>query len=192
MYINKMNFMNITENRKKTWKILREIIFWILLIFLVMQIILTFMVNLTPKFLMKINPIQILEVTSDSMYPKFHTGDGLLIDRTAFDKLQKGDMVTFFADGNLVTHEIVEIGDDGTITTEGIANGIPDNPITKNEYVGKVRLIVPGFSKFLSMTYGPGRKALWIILVIVVCFGNEIFSVIYDWIGERGKKREKK
>lgn len=192
MYINKMHFMNTTENRKKTWKILREIIFWILLIFLVMQIILTFMVNLTPKFLMKINPIQILEVTSDSMYPKFHTGDGLLIDRTAFDKLQKGDMVTFFADGNLVTHEIIEIGDDGTITTEGIANGIPDNPITKNEYVGKVRLIVPGFSKFLSMTYGPGRKALWIILVIVVCFGNEIFSVIYDWIGERGKKREKK
>lgn len=192
MYINKMHFMNTTENRKKTWKILREIIFWILLIFLVMQVILTFMVNLTPKFLMKINPIQILEVTSDSMYPKFHTGDGLLIDRTAFDKLQKGDMVTFFADGNLVTHEIVEIGDDGTITTEGIANGIPDNPITKNEYVGKVRLIVPGFSKFLSMTYGPGRKALWIILVIVVCFGNEIFSVIYDWIGERGKKREKK
>lgn len=184
--------MSTTENRKKTGKLLREIIFWILLVFLILQIILTFMVNLAPKFLTKISPLQILEVTSDSMYPKFHTGDGLLIDRTAFDKLQKGDMVTFFADGNLVTHEIVEIGDDGTVTTEGIASGIPDAPITKSEYVGRVRLIVPGFSRFLSMTYGPGRKALWIILVIVVCFGNEIFSVLYDWIGERGRKREKK
>lgn len=170
---------NVKHN---TWKIIQKVIFWILLVIFVIQLALSAMVAIRPQLILHTVPIRILEVTSDSMYPKFHTGDGLILGNTKYEDLQVGDIISYYQSGDLVTHEIVEIGNDGTITTEGLANGIPDNPITKEQYVGKVRVILPGFSWFLSLSYGPVRKAIWIALIIVICFGTEIFSWVYDKI----------
>lgn len=169
-----------SANSRRIWHVLRNIAFVILLTLLILQILLTFSLQSDPEKLVDRMPFSLLEITSDSMYPKFHTGDGVLETKPDFSTLKTGDIITFYQSGELVTHEIVSVNEDGTVTTEGIANNIPDNPVTESVYAGKVLLILPGLSRFLSLTYGAGRKVIWIVLFIVILFGPELFSKLYD------------
>lgn len=57
-------------------------------------------------------------------------------------EVNKNDIVTYF-DGNvLITHRIIEMSNKN-IVTKGDANNSKDNPITKDQIVGKVVYIIP-------------------------------------------------
>ena len=176
-----------SANSGRIWRVWRTIIFWVFLVIFVLQIGTAVLLKAKPELLVKKMPVSLLEITSDSMYPKFKAGDGVLENHADFDSLKKGDIITFYQSGELVTHEIISVNKDGTVTTEGLANGIPDIPVSEDKYSGKVILIIPNLSGFLSLSYGFWRKIIWILLIVVILFGSDIFSKIYD---EVQKKKE--
>lgn len=106
---------------------------------------------------------------------------------TEFQKLKEGDIITFLQSGEMVTHEIIEVNDNGTVTTRGLATEISDHPVDASNYVGRVVLVLPGLSGFLSMSHGALRKTIWIILFGVILFGPELISKVYDLIYEKRK-----
>ena len=83
-------------------------------------------------------------VPTKSMTPVINEGDLIIVDRmTGFSDTQRGDIVMFH--GHMlqpISHRVIE-HDDTTITTKGDANGFADRPITKDQYLGRVMLIVP-------------------------------------------------
>lgn len=188
--LNKFN-PKASANSGRIWRILRNVFFTVLLIIFMVQIVLTILLKVKSETAATKIPVRLLEITSDSMYPKIHTGDGVVETSADFTKLKTGDIITFYQSGDLVTHEIIEVNDDGTVTTQGKANAIPDQPVIEEMYAGKVQFILPGLSGFLSLSYGPVRKAIWIALFVVILFGPDIVSKLYDVIAERTKKQDK-
>ena len=82
----------------------------------------------------------VLKVGSGSMEPTLPTGSRILIhEQSSYDV---GDIITFRADGGkVVTHRLVEFGENGTLVTKGDANPTPDvwdEPLTESQVMGKV------------------------------------------------------
>jgi len=67
---------------------------------------------------------RVVAVQGESMSPAIERGDLLLVMRP--DHVELGDIVVFEADGSVVTHRVVAIGDDGGYVTQGDANPSPD------------------------------------------------------------------
>jgi len=119
------------------------------------------------------------------MYPTLKNGDGIIETDADFGSLKSGDIITIYQDGEFVTHRVVSVNGDATVTTKGDANAYADAPINVNSYVGKVIIILPGFSGFLSLTEG-WRKIIWIAVIIFILFAPEIIFKISE--GARNKK----
>lgn len=174
----------IKENKEKIINIVRIVVAILLTVFFILCVVLGILAGAKTDKVSKL-PVSVLEVVSDSMYPKIKAGDGIVEVNTKFGDLKVGDIITIFQNGELVTHQIVA-KDDMTVTTKGLANDFEDAPITAESYSGKVAIILPGFSIFLAMTAG-WRKIIWILVIIFVLFGPEIIFKISE--SKRDKKR---
>ena len=89
--------------------------------------------------------IRPLTVMSGSMEPSIKTGSVALIETnlTDFNKIEKGDIITFDIGGSFVTHRVVDITEDG-VYTKGDANNAKDPWIvTDANYYGKELFSVP-------------------------------------------------
>ncbi len=83
-------------------------------------------------------------VNSGSMEPTLEIGDEIIVQKT--DDYQVGDVVSYLVDGkNTVTHRIVSIEND-IIVTKGDANGVSDDPVHRENVIGKY----VGKAKFLN------------------------------------------
>ncbi|MGN0629829.1 MAG: signal peptidase I, partial [Ruminococcus sp.] len=93
----------------------------------------------------------IMMVTTGSMEPSIHEGDYILIEKTAPELLDEGDIITFFSEDKAIygmpnTHRILEKSDDGGFITKGDANPVPDSYKVYPEkiigvYVRKIRFL---------------------------------------------------
>lgn len=80
-------------------------------------------------------------VLSGSMEPAFSAGDQLIIRHEA--QYEPGDMISFWNDGILITHRLIEQTDKGSIT-KGDNNNIRDEaPVRPEQIAGRVVLILP-------------------------------------------------
>lgn len=75
------------------------------------------------------------EVVSGSMSPKIEKWDVIMVKLDTDYK--KDDIISYKRDGTIITHRIVEVKDDVYIT-KGDANNTIDNPVKKEDIVGKV------------------------------------------------------
>lgn len=82
-------------------------------------------------------------VTSGSMEPLIKTGDVVLVQDV--DHLVGKGTVVAYDDGNgIVMHRVVGVDADGTYTTKGDANAVPDSTsVSQSQIVGQGRLLVP-------------------------------------------------
>lgn len=79
-----------------------------------------------------------------------------------------GDIVSYNSGTSLVTHRIVELTESGYIT-KGDANNTPDSPITKEQVIGKVLLVVPAVGSAIEFAQSPmGMMILVGILLLAV------------------------
>lgn len=69
---------------------------------------------------------KLIYVRSDSMTPIFKAGDLILITKPPYN-LNPGDIITFQIKGEIVTHRIQAIENDGNIITKGDANKVADD-----------------------------------------------------------------
>ena len=92
-----------------------------------------------------------LQVVSGSMEDEIKIND-IIIDKVLKpgDELKVGDIISFEENNSIITHRIIDISDD-TITTKGDANNSKDDPINREQVIGKVIKIIPNISIWISV-----------------------------------------
>lgn len=122
-------------------------------------------------------------VLTGSMEPSISPGDYICVRKVNVDKLKEGDIITFNLNGTIVTHQIVNIEGD-SITTQGTANNISDEPIEKKQVIGKYMFKLPQVGRlmaFLSSTAG-----------LILVFGIIAIIIFWDLTDPERDKNKKK
>jgi signal peptidase I len=86
-----------------------------------------------------------LQVMGWSMLPSVWPGDVLVIDRATSKQVSKGDIVLFRRDRRLFVHRVLrKAGESGNaaVLTRGDALPATDPPVSSNDLLGKVSLIL--------------------------------------------------
>ena len=126
----------------------QSIIEILLRIFLIIVIVINIISIITVKILKYEYPnvfgYSYFEVISESMEPTIKVGDEIFIKLT--NEVEKNDIITFKADGGIITHRLVRI-DGNDYITKGDNNDSEDKPITKNDIIGKVVFKIPFLGK---------------------------------------------
>ena len=112
-------------------------------IFFVLIFILLILVNLVllfSKFVLKKEYPDILgysyfEVLTGSMRNEINISDIVIVKSQA--NYQVGDIITYKSKNYVVTHRVVKV-EENILVTKGDANNISDEPIYKNQVIGKV------------------------------------------------------
>ncbi len=108
------------------------------------------------------------EIASNSMYPELKKGD-LVIIKLDYNEYKVGDVITF-KDGDLyTTHRLSEIDND-SYTTKGDANNSYDDPITKNNVIGKVAFKIPSLGALINIIKNPVVIVIGFLLIICFAF----------------------
>lgn len=126
---------------KKALKILR----WIVTCFLVFILTLTILQKVTNNKI-ALGNVYIFQVVSESMLPKYHAGDIIVVKKENASSLKIGDDITYLGEKNelkglTITHRIINIRKEKEkyfFTTKGTANEFEDPEITEDNVYGKV------------------------------------------------------
>lgn len=103
----------------------------------------------------------IANVLTGSMEPTFSSGTLLLIKAT--EDVQPGDIIVYESDSSLVVHRVISI-DGNTITTQGDANNVPDQPFDKSHIKGRVIGRIPFMGSALKVLQSPA-----VIIFLIIC-----------------------
>lgn len=132
-------------------------------------------------------PFKMLVVESDSMYPKLKTGDIIVVTHTKLARVNKDDMISFYKNGDIITHQVVETIDNKILVTKGTYNKLIDEPVTEENYIGKVKIIIPRLGNILNnnLIY----RLLIIAALFIACLGYPITLQIIKVLikGKNGK-----
>lgn len=194
-----------SSKSRKILSVIGNGVLWVFVAFSVFMTILVFSSqgnqNDIPNFLGK----SFITIQSDSMNPTFKTGD-LIIGEVLTDdqkkELQKGDVITFYADLNgdgeneLNTHRIVDrYEENGNIyyVTKGDNPGT--NPINdKNPVISQYALAkytgkrVPGVGKVINFLQSSVGFLVVIVIPLIIFFLYELYSFIMQVRRLQGKK----
>ena len=99
-------------------------------------------------------------VQTGSMEEEINAGDWIIVKNS--NKFKLNDKVTYYKDGDFITHRIVEVYN-GTYVTKGDANNTKDEPINEDQIVGKVVKILPNFTAIKKVLFNP-----FVVLAIIV------------------------
>jgi len=135
-------------------------------------------------------------IQSDSMSPFFNKGD-LVISKTCdTDKLEVGDVITFWTviqgQRALNTHRIIAIEDGGTFrsfTTKGDNNSIEDGlTVHQSEIVGKYVTHIPGIGSVIDFLQTSKGFLLVIVLPCAIFFIYQLivfFKALFAYQAEK-------
>ncbi len=135
-------------------------------------------------------PVYILEVRSDSMAPRLKNGDCIFGADVPLGEVAVGDVITFYRNGDLITHEVVSVNDNGTVTTKGIQNGYTDGEIDSDEYMGKVIFKMTFLSAFLQLTETVTGKLVFVAAVLVLLFGYPALKALITKLSDMAEKKK--
>ena len=172
---------------KKTIKTISNVLTGLLLIVLVLviygRLTVMFSKNSYPNYF----GYTMFEVSSGSMEPALSINDVILV-KLKYNDFKKGDIITYINEkGEIITHRIVLVNVD-TITVKGDANNTIDNPIKKEQVIGKVERVYPQLSVWQKVITEP--KILVILFITLLAFD---FALSYDGKDKEDKsKKEKK
>ncbi len=153
---------------KKAKKILFAIITSILVLLLAFNIYNFVCIKILKHDIATINGYALLEVVSGSMSPEINKGDMIIIN-TKDKNYQEKDIITYYDNkGNLITHRIVNIND-LEIVTKGDSNNTEDEPIHKNEVIGKYVKKFKNLGRILSSFKSPLTMVMILIIGVLVC-----------------------
>ena len=113
-------------------------------------------------------------VVSGSMEPEINIGD--FVFTRAQDSYAVGDIVMYQTAGTggemiAVTHEIIQIDENGHYITKGVNNESADiKPVPPENVVGKVVAVWRGFGKAAEFFQSPAGICILLVIVIFVWF----------------------
>lgn len=93
-------------------------------------------------------PISPIVIGSNSMAPKIHKGDIVLISDADVSKVKKGDIIRYTLDGNYIIHRVIKINVDRDgnriFVTKGDNNrNIDLYPVKESQYAGIIKFNIP-------------------------------------------------
>ncbi|MBQ0010526.1 MAG: signal peptidase I [Ruminococcus sp.] len=201
----------MSEKKKKTWKIVGNVILWAFLVLALIMTIWAFSIQASSNGMPSVGGKCFLTVKSPSMKGKdgFDKGDLIIsriVDEEEKQHLQVGDVITFYTDltpndgvdnKELNSHRIVEVAadeyGDAVYYTMGDANGIRDDkPVhwLDIEAVWTGRKIV-GVGSLISFLQSKAGFFFCIVLPLLCFFIYEIVVLIMTINKARNKgKRE--
>lgn len=121
-------------------------------------------------------------VLTESMEPEIMAGEIILGKSTAPEDLEIGDVITYIGEtdsyaGKIITHKIVEIGD-GTFTTQGVANDIPDPPIESSQILSRYVATIPLAGKLFSIINSKFGFIFLILTPLGLLIINEVSIIV--------------
>ncbi len=120
----------------------------------------------------------VFEVQSGSMAPTVNVDDMLLVKLT--DDIEKDDIITYKKDDNFITHRVIE-ANGNKIITKGDSNNSEDKIIEKEDVLGKIVKIFPGFGKWKKILLSPA--------VLIAIFSTlTIFSFVFSYSDKKKAK----
>lgn len=168
---------------KKVIKVIQNIIvgFLIIILLAILAIaIYSFVeIDIKEKEYCNIFGYSFFQIETGSMAGTIEIED-IIIIKLGNENIKKGDIITFRQDGNLITHRVIKLENE-KIITKGDSNTSQDKPITKEEILGKVEVIIPEVKIWKSVFKEP--KVLISLAITTVLF---VLVVSYkEKIGEK-------
>ncbi len=117
---------------------------------------------------------QLYTVVSGSMEPEIPVGSLVYIRYVEPKEIVEGDVIAFYgsdADGSIITHRVVSNSTAmGEFITKGDANEENDmNPVTYNQYMGKMVRLIPKIGGIVqTITGGSGKIAVGCVIGLAV------------------------
>ncbi len=117
----------------------------------------------------------LFEVISGSMSPTINVNDLIVVSIT--DNIKKNDIITYYSDGDFITHRVIDInGND--IVTKGDANNSEDVTVNSDMVVGKVVFCISNGGVWRDVLMEPKV----IILIFITLF---LFSLVFSYTPKR-------
>ena len=168
---------------KKILKIIGNIITSLLIIILVLALMLAIYsfieIDIKEKEYCNIFGYSFFQIETGSMSKTLEVED-IIIVKLGNENINKNDIITFRQDGNLVTHRLVRMEGENYFT-KGDNNPTEDEPIKKEDILGKIEIIIPDVKIWKSVFKEP--KVIISVVITVILF---ILVIAYkEKIGEK-------
>lgn len=137
-----------------------------------------------PLIVPKTMGYQLYTVVSGSMEPAVPTGSLVYIKYVEPKEIVEGDVIAFYgsdADGSIITHRVVSNSSAmGEFITKGDANEDNDmNPVTYNQYMGKMVRSIPKIGGIVqTITGGSGKAAVGCVIGLAIVL--EIIAAVLN------------
>ena len=183
---------------KKVFRIFRTVLCWLCIALLLIVVISLVTAKIQGSY-PSVFGYSIYRVSSGSMSPELEVGD-VILGKSVSDPMdiKVGDIVTYKGSGELsgmlITHKVIVAPEevDGVLTlqTKGIANEIPDSPISAERVVSVVVCEVEFLAAFYNFFFSPWGL-LTVIALIILVFIDEVIAIIRNLTGNDIKTEKK-
>ena len=175
------------------YKIIKAIIFIVLLLYVVFTIIQRVSGN------QSIFGYRLFAVATGSMVPDYNINDVLAIKEVNHNEIKVGDDITYLGkkqdvSGKIVTHRIIEIEEKNgkkTYLTKGINNDVEDPTIGDNQIYGKVVGKVPVVTQINHIVKNQYGFFFLIFLPLVIVIFLEIADTVTEMKQDKIEKDKK-
>lgn len=175
------------------YKIIKAIIFIVLLLYVVFTIIQRVSGN------QSIFGYRLFAVATGSMVPDYNINDVLAIKEVNHNEIKVGDDITYLGkkqdvSGKIVTHRIIDIEEKNgkkTYLTKGINNDVEDPPIGDNQIYGKVVGKVPVVTQINHIVKNQYGFFFLIFLPLVIVIFLEIADTVTEMKQDKIEKDKK-
>ncbi len=160
------------NKRKEKEKVIKKII-WIIAIILIYNIILIIVSSINGKNF-NILGYKAYVINTNSMEPTIKVGDIVIIKKDKAENLNKGDVITFSNQGEVITHRITQIetiGADTRYITKGDNNNTEDTTKIKYEDIlGEEIVIIPYLGKIIKILDNRIILLIIILTILILAF----------------------
>ena len=175
------------------YKIIKAIIFIVLLLYVVFTIIQRVSGN------QSIFGYRLFAVATGSMVPDYNINDVLAIKEVNHNEIKVGDDITYLGkkqdvSGKIVTHRIIDIEEKNgkkTYLTKGINNDVEDPTIGDNQIYGKVVGKVPVVTQINHIVKNQYGFFFLIFLPLVIVIFLEIADIVTEMKQDKIEKDKK-
>ena len=116
-----------------------------------------------------------LHIVSGSMEPAIKTGSIILSERADFSAVKVGDVISYDNGSELITHRVVEINPDGSLTVKGDANPKADQyQVT----AGDLKFVLVATMNWTAPVIGVMESPAGAVLLVLLLLDVAQFSVI--------------
>lgn len=125
-------------------------------------------------------------IKTNSMEPTISINDVVIAKKVEKKEIKTGDVITFLQNGEVITHRITQIDENGDYTTKGDNNNIEDTfKITYENIEGKHILTIPYLGKIVQIL---DNKIVFLIITLIIL----IFILIRIQNQEKKENRREK